>query len=107
MTSQQWEEVKQCFHEALRQPPEMRKVFVTRVCITDIVRVEVERLLLEHGRAGGLFEPALDPANRCILTLAKIFKALHDLPFHETPRSQAPLAWYTACSTASGTLRSL
>jgi serine/threonine protein kinase len=51
MTSQQWEEVKERFHEALREPTEFRQAFLIRSCSSDAVRLEVERLLAAHASA--------------------------------------------------------
>ncbi len=59
MTSLQWEEVKELFHEALEHPAETRDSFLLRECADDIVRSEVTRLLIENSRAGiFLNEPA-------------------------------------------------
>jgi serine/threonine protein kinase len=63
MTSHQWEEVKERFHDALEQLPEKRHSFLTEACLDDIVRTEVARLLMEHGRAGAfLDQPAKAPS---------------------------------------------
>jgi serine/threonine-protein kinase len=63
MTSHQWEEVKERFHDALEQPPEKRHSFLMEACRDDIVRTEVARLLMEHGRAGAfLDQPAKAPS---------------------------------------------
>lgn len=37
MTSDQWEEVKQHFHDALEQPSEKRQSFLVEACGDDIV----------------------------------------------------------------------
>jgi serine/threonine protein kinase len=64
MTSRQWEEVKERFHEALGQPAETRHSFLLRACPDAVVRTEVARLLTEHGRAGSfLGQPAASPSN--------------------------------------------
>ncbi len=53
MTSEQWEEVKERFHEAIEQSAETQPAFLVSSCSSEIVRQEVERLLREHIRAAG------------------------------------------------------
>ncbi len=53
MTSEQWEEVKERFHEAIELSAETQLAFFVPTCSSDVVRREVERLLIEHSRAAG------------------------------------------------------
>jgi serine/threonine-protein kinase len=76
MTSDQWEEVKARFHEALELPPEERGAFLMEACTDDTVRAEAARLLMEHGRAGAFLErpgegPGLESAE-------SVAEGLHD-----------------------------
>jgi serine/threonine-protein kinase len=60
MTSEQWEEVKERFHEAIEQSAETQPAFLVPPCSSDIVRLEVARLLMEHSRAAGfLTQPVM------------------------------------------------
>ncbi len=58
-TSLQWGEVKERFHQALQMPPEMRRAFLASAWPDEVVRAEVERLLIEDTPgAFSLSEPA-------------------------------------------------
>ena len=62
MTPAQWAEVKQHFHDALEQPAGTEPTYLGRVCSSEIVLAEVERLLVEHRLAGSfLNRPAFVP----------------------------------------------
>ncbi|MGA2597414.1 MAG: serine/threonine-protein kinase [Bryobacteraceae bacterium] len=64
MTSRQWEEVKERFHDALKQPTEKRQSFLVEACADDIVRTEVARLLIQHDCSGAfLDQPAKAPSS--------------------------------------------
>jgi eukaryotic-like serine/threonine-protein kinase len=63
MTAQQWKEVKDRFHEALRESAQSRRLFLLQACSGDVVRIEVERLLAEHELAGSfLSRPVTMPS---------------------------------------------
>ena len=63
MNSKQWEEVKDRFHEARQLSAEIWQTNL-RSCSDEIVRLEVERLLLEASRAGDfLSQPAIGLAD--------------------------------------------
>jgi len=64
VNAQDWQEVKSRFHQALLEPPETRQAFLTRVCLSDVIRAEVERLLIEYDQAGDfLSQPAVAHGN--------------------------------------------
>jgi serine/threonine protein kinase len=52
MTSEQWAEIKERFHEALAQSVETRTAFLAGHCSSEIVRAEVEHLLSQYNQAG-------------------------------------------------------
>jgi eukaryotic-like serine/threonine-protein kinase len=55
--SLRWERVKRAFQAALEQPPDGRAHFLSETCgDDDVVRREVESLLLAHGQAGDFAE---------------------------------------------------
>jgi len=57
MTPEEWVRVKEVFNAALERLPEKRSEFLREACAGDeVLRGEVERLLTEDGRAGGILE---------------------------------------------------
>ncbi|HEX4773282.1 MAG TPA: protein kinase [Bryobacteraceae bacterium] len=59
MTSEQWQEVKERFSEALAKPPDVRHAFLISACSGEIVCAEVERLLGEYKAAGDFLSKPL------------------------------------------------
>ncbi|MGA3043181.1 MAG: protein kinase [Bryobacteraceae bacterium] len=63
MTAAEWERIKDLFESALDLAPEARPRFLADACQGDEpTRLEIERLLQGHDRAGGFLEEALLPA---------------------------------------------
>ena len=81
MTSQEWEEVKDRFHEALLEPTEMRQAFLIRSCSCDVVRLEVERLLAAHGDVDSfLSQPLTAAASAFLGTSSDVDEGFLDTP---------------------------
>src|SRR3954469_16204890 len=59
MRAEEWEEVKDRFHQALAQPKEQRQAFLVRACSGDTVRLEVERLLASRTNASDFLKRPL------------------------------------------------
>ena len=63
MTAAEWERIKDLFESALELAPEARQRFLTDACQGDeATRLEIERLLQGHDRAGTFLEEPLLPA---------------------------------------------
>ena len=60
MPSRDWKQVKEIFHEALRQEPDERDAFLEKTCGDDIeLRIEVESLLISLNEAKSFLETPL------------------------------------------------
>jgi len=60
MPSRDWKQVKEIFHEALRQEPDERDAFLEKTCGGDIeLRIEVESLLISLNEAKSFLETPL------------------------------------------------
>src|SRR5437868_878194 len=69
MTPERWQQTRQILHEALQREPERRAVFLADSCAgDDVLRREVEALLVAHQQAGSFLVnpvvlPELTPAS--------------------------------------------
>lgn len=67
MGPDQWDVVRDLFHEAMDRPPEQRKAFITGACSDPEIRSEVESLLASYSTHWDLLdEPALDGARQAL-----------------------------------------
>ena len=68
MEAERWREVEELYHQALRQPPDQRAIFLQKACAgNNSLQSEVESLLAEAERTGGfLATPALDVAAKAL-----------------------------------------
>ncbi len=59
MTPERWRQIERIFHSALRYEPDERSVWLVEACAGDeALRREIESLLTEYERGGGLLETA-------------------------------------------------
>jgi len=58
-TESDWEKIKTLFEAALEQPAAERTAFLAKSCADEAVRLQVEKLLLDHEAAGSFLEDSM------------------------------------------------